>query len=423
MKRLISVAVTSAVLACAQVQATVSDDDFAQLKADFAALAQRLNALEAENANLREISRSTVTELEVAQTELAGVVGISSASSWAQRIKVKGDFRYRYEEIDVEGKGTRDRNRIRARAALIASLPSNTEVALGIATGGDDPVSTNQTLGGGGSTKDVRLDLAYFKWNASDKLYLTAGKMKNAFYKPQKSGLLWDGDFNPEGFGVGWSDKHFFATFAGNWLESDGRKDNQQFSWGLQGGVMFELGPVSLTTGVAYYDIPTKGKSSFYGDDDDFFGNSFGCRDHNDLSSCVYLFDYEEVEVFANLAMNILDMPLNIFADFVQNQDADEYDTGYIVGAKLGRASGRGTWQVAYQYQDLEKDAVLGLLSDSDFAGGGTDGKGHRLAGAYGINKRWNVGFTWFIDNEAGEGNLDAPLSYDRFMIDTVFKY
>lgn len=423
MKRLISVAVASAVLASGQVQASVSDDDFAQLKADFAAMAQRLSAMEAENANLREISESTVTELDLAQTEIADVVKGNSASSWAERIKVKGDFRYRYEEIDVEGKDNRERNRIRARAALIASLPSNTEVALGIATGGDDPVSTNQTLGGGGSTKDVRLDLAYFKWNATDKLYLTAGKMKNAFYKPQKSGLLWDGDYNPEGIGAGWASDHLFATFAGNWLESDGKKNNQQFSWGLQGGVMFDLGPVSLITGVGYYDIPTRGKASFYGDDDDFFGNSFECSDPDDLSSCVYKYDYEEIEVFANLGMNLFDMPLNLFADYVQNQDADEFDTGYIVGAKLGKASGKGTWQVAYQYQDLEKDAVLGLLSDSDFAGGGTDGKGHRLTGAYGINKRWNLGFTWFIDNEAGENNLDEALSYDRFMIDTVFKY
>ncbi len=423
MKRLISVAVTSAVLVSAQVHATVSDDDFAQLKAELAVMAQRLNILEAENAKLHEISEATVTNLDLTQEELVSVVGGSVSGSWAQRIKVKGDFRYRYEEIDVEGKSVRDRNRIRARAALVATLPSNVEVGLGIATGGDDPVSTNQTLGGGGSTKDVRLDLAYFKWNATENLYLSAGKMKNAFYKPQKSALLWDGDYNPEGIGAGWANEHFFATFSGNWLESDGKKSNQQFSWGLQGGVKIVIGPTSLTAGLGYYDIPTRGKSSFYGDDDDFFGNSFDCSTPDDLSTCVYKYDYEEVEVFANLGMRVFDMPLNIFADYVQNQDADRFDTGYIVGAKLGKASGKGTWQLGYQYQDLEKDAVLGLLSDSDFAGGGTDGRGHRLTGAYGINKRWKLAFTWLFDNEAGEDNLGTPISYDRFMIDTVFKY
>ncbi len=47
------------------------------------------------------------------------------------------DFRYRYEEIDVEDIDTRERNRIRARAALIAALPNDVEIGLGIATGGD----------------------------------------------------------------------------------------------------------------------------------------------------------------------------------------------------------------------------------------------------------------------------------------------
>ena len=121
-----------------------------------------------------------------------------------------------------------------------------------------------------------------------------------------------------------------------------------------------------------------------------------------------------------------MDMPVNVFGNYVQNQDADDYDTGWLLGAKLGKASGRGTWQLAYQYQDLEADAVLGLLSDSDFAGGGTDGKGHRISGAYGLSKSWNIGFTWFLNNEAGEKNLadeGGALDYDRVMLDTAFKF
>ena len=423
MKRLISVAVTAAILASAQASATVSDDDFAKLKADFAAMAARLSSLEAENAKLRELSETTVSELDIAQTDLAVVKKGNSASSWAERIKVKGDFRYRYEEIDAEDRDKRDRNRIRARAALIATTSDDTEVGLGIATGGDDPVSTNQTLGGGGSTKDMRLDLAYATWQATDTIYLTAGKFKNPFYRPQKTAFMWDGDYNPEGFAGGWSTGNLFAAFSGTWLESDSKTSNQQFSWGLQGGAKFALGEATLTAGLGYYDIPTEGKNSFFGDDDDFFGNSFECSDPGDISSCAYKFNYEEVEVFADLSLSLFDRPLSLFAEYVQNQDADDYDVGWVAGAHYGKASGKGTWQLGYQYQDLEKDAILGLTSDSDFAGGGTDGKGHRLSGAYGLNKRWKVGFTWFLDNEAGEGNLESPVSYDRVQIDTAFKY
>ena len=34
-----------------------------------------------------------------------------------------------------------------------------------------------------------------------------------------------------------------------------------------------------------------------------------------------------------------------------QNDDADDLDTGYIAGVKLGKAKAKGTWQVQYQYQ------------------------------------------------------------------------
>jgi len=399
MKRLISAAVAGVTLATGQAQAAVSDDDFIQLKTDLSAMAQRLSTVEAENANLRETN-----------------------SSWTDKIKLKGDFRYRYEEIDVEGKDKRDRNRIRARAALIASLANDTSVGMGIATGGEDPVSTNQTLGGGGSTKGVQLDLAYFKWDATDNFYLSAGKIKNPFYKPQKSSLLWDGDYNPEGAAFGWNSDRVFVTVATSWLESDSKKANQQLSWGTQVGVKLAMGSTKLTTGVGYHDLPTKGNDTFFGDFDDFFGNSFEC-DLLDPTDCVYAINYEELEVFANLGMSVFEMPLNIFANVVQNQDAEEFDTGYIVGVKLGKAKAKGTWQVAYQYEDLEKDAVLGLLTDSDFAGGGTDGKGHKIAGAYSINKGWNVGVTAFVDNETGEDNTGTATSYDRLQIDMKFKY
>ena len=129
-----------------------------------------------------------------------------------------------------------------------------------------------------------------------------------------------------------------------------------------------------------------------------FFGNS--------SINGVYEFNYEMIEVGADLGLNFFDMPLNIFANYVQNQDASDYDTGYIVGAKVGNAKAKGTWQMAYQYQDLEADAVLGLLSDSDFAGGGTDGKGHLITGAYAVNKQWKLGLSWFLNNEVGEKNL-----------------
>jgi hypothetical protein len=184
------------------VNATVSDQQFADLRAQFSALADRLNSLEAENTKLRQQNQGTIREVNIGKQQLASLQASDASSDWTDTIKLKGDFRYRYENIDEQGKDERDRNRIRARAALIAQLPDDIEVGLGVASGGDDPVSTNQTLGGGGSTKDIRLNLAYANWRAMEGLNLIGGKYKNIWYRPQKSGLIFDGDFNPEGVAV-----------------------------------------------------------------------------------------------------------------------------------------------------------------------------------------------------------------------------
>lgn len=415
MKKILYVAVAAAMTGSVNAHAAVSDAEFEILKSQMAALAGRVAALEEENASLRQISEETYGTLEQAQSELAMVRQQSLTTSVADSLSLKGDFRYRYEEIDVEDRGTRKRNRIRARAELLAKLPRDVEVGLGVATGGDNPVSANQTLGSGNTSKGIFLDLAYATWHATDSLSFTAGKHANELYRPQKTGLLWDSDWRPEGVSVAWRSDHVFVNMLGNWLESDTNRGDD-FAWGVQAGSSLGLGDASLTGALGYYDFPTKGADAYF--DDNFFGNT--------SVDGVYAFNYEMIELGADLGFEAFNMPAHLFANIVQNQDADEFDTGWLLGASIGSAKGRGNWQVSYMYQDLEADAVLGLLSDSNFAGGGTDGEGHRLAGEYGLSKTWTVGFTWFLNNEAGEKNLadqGGAVNYDRIIFDTKFKY
>ena len=359
----------------------------------------------------------TEAELEQLKAQVASMdarMDAMDAPSLEDKFKVKGDFRYRYETIDVDGKDNRSRHRIRARLSGVVQLPTNVEIGMGLATGGDDPVSSNQTLGKGGSSKGVQLDKAYAKWKATDSFYLQAGKYSNPLFKPQKSGLLWDGDWRPEGVTAGWKNSNLFATAMVNFLESDTKSSKDATAWSLQGGTKMKMGGAKLTMALGYHSIPTKGALPSY-DPTDSFGNS------TDIGG-KYLYDYEMLEVGAVLGLKVSNLPLNLFFDYVQNQDADNFDTGYIIGAKLGKAKGKGTWALGYQYEDLEADAVLGALSDSDFAGGGTDGKGHKFSGAIGINKQWSVAATWFYDNEAG-GNLGTATDYNRLQLDTKFKF
>jgi hypothetical protein len=111
-------------------------------------------------------------------------------------------------------------------------------------------------------------------------------------------------------------------------------------------------------------------------------------------------------------------MPVSIFGNYVKNTVATtSEDTGWLIGGKLNKAKDPGSWQLAYNYRRVEADAVLGVFSDSDFIGGGTDGKGHEFEFKYQFTKRIQGALSYFL-NERGDDN-----DYRRLMADLVFKF
>lgn len=410
------------------VSQAATDEDFAAMREQLMALSERLDRLEEENRELTAANAELVKSSQETAVTVAAVSEKTDAvaaeveeqvaqTSWTDTIRWKGDFRYRYESFDVEGKDNRNRNRIRARAALIADVTPTIEVGLGLASGGDDPVSSNQTLGGGGSTKDLRIDLAYFDWDGLKDTHVYGGKFSNYIHRAGKNALLWDGDWRPEGTGIKWNNGKFFANALGTWIESDTNSDSgQSFAYLTQLGIKLPIGDnLKLTTGVGYHVFDTKGAGSYFGDDDDFFGNSF------DPITETYLYDYEELEFFADLGFEMFGHPALLFGNYVQNQAVDENDTGWAVGFKYGSAKNKGEWQFGYVYQRLEADAVLGLLTDSDFGGGGTDSKGSIIKGSYAIHRNFNANLTYFI-NDVGLTQED-PIDFKRLQLDLSFKY
>ncbi|HSG99339.1 MAG TPA: putative porin, partial [candidate division Zixibacteria bacterium] len=121
--------------------------------------------------------------------------------SWVDQTKIKGDVRYRHEYSDQEGKLANNRQRLRARVGIESQIHTDVKLTVQLASGSDDPVSTNQTLDDGFSTKSVGIDLAYFSWTPSKApgFSVTGGKIKNPFFQPGGTELIWDGDMNPEG--------------------------------------------------------------------------------------------------------------------------------------------------------------------------------------------------------------------------------
>jgi predicted porin len=417
------------ILSTSAAFAQVSEDEIQLLRQQIEMLNKRLDELEAQNRQLAESAEQSEAQT-VAKTEEIVDAKVDSAVteqvdekmaavSWAERIRWKGDFRYRYEHIDEENKDGRNRSRIRARTNLEADLSPTLEVGIGLATGGDDPVSSNQTIGGGGSSKDIKIDLAYFDWSGLENTNIIGGKYKNFLVRPAKKGLRWDGDWRPEGLGVIWDNDFIFAQALGTWLEGDS-KLGTEFAWAIQGGFNFntgDWGKMKIGAGYSVFDIA--GRTPVFGEPGDFYGNTFRAIPipGEDDPLLVFAYDYRNWEAFAEWKIN----KFLLFANWTQNTEADENDTGYLFGAKYGSAKARGTWDITYFYEKLEKDATVGLLSDSDFGGGGTDAKGHVLSGTYAFHKNWNFKATYFINKI--DLAADEDRDFDRFQLDLNFKF
>ena len=382
-----------------------------------------ISASQLENASVDDLKKiilalsNRVDSMETQTTELRGIATAKPASSWADKVTWNGDFRYRYESIDNDRTDEdRNRNRVRARIGMTAQVTDDVQAGVALASGSDDPVSSNQTLGGGGTSKGINLDMAYIDWKFAENLHLVAGKTKNPFYSVGKNSLVWDSDYRPEGAHVSFDNGAFWAIAGYHFLESDNKGGTQDVEemMGAQIGYNGKMSDnVEFKVGASYFYVPVEGSDFFY--DGESFGNS-------ELGSTgTYEFDYETVELFAELSTKIAGIKTTFFGDYVKNNDADE-DTGFSLGMKLGSAKNKGDWQFGYTYEDLEADAVFATFTDSNFGGGGTDVKGHKFNAAYAFSKNTSLSVTYF-DNEYGEFTRSEELDFDRLQVDVKTKF
>ena len=134
-------------------------------------------------------------------------------------VRFSGDLRYRHETINEAGEVERNGSACAHGSASRPTSPQNVRVGLQLATGGDDPVSANQTLDTGFNRKSIGVDRAFFTWAATEQLTFTGGKIANPFFRPGNHHLIYDNDLNPEGLALRYSRGDWFANYAGLWVE------------------------------------------------------------------------------------------------------------------------------------------------------------------------------------------------------------
>lgn len=349
----------------------------------------------------------------LAAMAIAPAASAQEGEDWTDRMSLKGDFRLRYEGISEEGEEDRARGRYRARIALTADVTDKVTFVAQLASGVDDPVSRNVTFDGGFNVDEIGFDMVYVDWAVADGWNVYGGKMRNPLFRAGGMPLVWDSDLNPEGIAVSFKKGVFFGTLANFSVEERSSSSDSLFH-AIQFGGKFGLGDnVKLTAGAGLFGYSsTIGNEPFYNGDPK--GNSVD-EDGN------YLYEYKNVEAFAQLDTRVGDWPLSVFGHWTRNDEVDEEDTGYSVGFAVGSASNDGDWRFTLAYQDIEADAVIATFNDSDFGGGGTDTSGYGLNLNYVYSKNISLAGTYFI-NEVDRFQGDAH-DYDRYQLDVQFSF
>lgn len=449
-----SVLALAATDAYAQSKGTATKAELQAMQAQMTALADRLNRLEAANATLttenaalkatverrdaetdylKAQARELREESAFASNEIAKVKG----ADWATKIKLRGDVRYRDENIEtervvageVEDAADRNRQRIRARFGVDAKVTDNVTATLLFATGGDDPRSSNQTLGSNGTRKSIGLDMAYVDWKFTQGGNGVLGKQPWAIWRPGQS-LFYDGDYNFEGGAVKLERGMLFGTAYGMLLteqynaDPDGENSDAHV-FGLQAGLKFPLFGGETRIAAHYYDcVLCEGESPLYSNSAN--GNTTYTVPGDFVSGTTlrnYLaYDYEILDIGAQVGVTVRNLPLTFWANYAQNMASDvEYDTAYAVGAMLGKASNPKTWEAGAFYQSLDKDALFAQFIDSDFGDGRTDSEGWVLKGGYAPVKNFTVNATYFINTL--NKDVGTELDYNRLQLDLNYKF
>lgn len=391
-------------------------------------LNQRADGNESGKAGSKKSQESTPNdEDESIMTEKT-----KEQTSWTDKIKLKGDLRYRVELIDQQEKEFRYRHRIRARVGMIADVIDDLQATVQLGTGeSDDPVSNNQSLTKAFSSKPLWLDLAFFDWhpNCLAGTHIVGGKMHNPYYTVGKTELLWDPDLNPEGLALtyqntfGWIEPFLNGSVL---LIQERKEDDESWLIGAQGGARFNPleNTLYILLGGGYFDyVNVKNKEPFW-DPEDSFGNSIIATDDSDGdgemdSEFRYRYDYKLLNGFIELGGTIASLPWAVFADYVVNLKAEADDTGWLFGISVGKTKEAFDTYFRYIYRRVQRDATIGILTDSDFVGGGTDGKGHEFNLGFQLSKT----VTTFVSYFYNQKHLDDSIDFHRAQFDLKLKF
>lgn len=368
-------------------------------------------------------------EAAAQQVKKSDLSAFEQKVAWAAKTELKGDVRVRHENIKIDGESdgkNKDRQRIRARLGAYTQINPQVNTGIRIATGGgDDARSTNQDLDNYFDKKQLWLDQAYIDYHptAVKDLHLIGGKMPQPWVST--GDVIWDSDINPEGVAATY--KHNLGNSGVEMFGSAGYytlKDNVDGE-GVQFRHDLSMYAGQLGTRFAPTDslkVTLGGSVYGYKNDDDSKCPTTGTK----TTPCALAVngnstsEFRLYEGFGQVDIANLPLPLSLYGQYVHNAATDsDQDDAWLVGFK----SKLDAFSLDYNYRDVQRNAVVGAFTDSDFANGTTGSRGHKVKLGYEIDKNFGVGVTYYLTKADYATTTQKDANTNTLQLDVEAKF
>lgn len=349
--------------------------------------------------------------------------------AWASKTQFKGDVRVRQETVKIDGESNngadKNRQRIRARLGAYSEINPQVDTGIRIATGGgDDARSTNQDLNGYFDKKQIWLDQAYIDFHpkAVENLHLIGGKMVQPWVS--MGDVIWDSDINPEGLAATYKyplggKTELFGSAGYYTLKDNVDGEGVQFSHDLRlyaGQLGARFAPtdnLKVTLGGSLYTYDN-GSDSRYPTTGAVTTPCALAVNGNSTS------DFRLYEGFGQIDISGLPVPLTLYGQYVLNNGtSSDQDTAWLTGFKTRLY----VFNLDYNYRDVQRNAVVGAFTDSDFANGTTGSRGHKFKVGYDIDKNFAVGATYYMADADYASRTQTDAKTNTLQLDVEAKF
>lgn len=345
-----------------------------------------------------------------------------------------GDLRLRYQRVTDGLKSERGVPRIQARFGTIAEVTPELKAQIRLMTG-NDAASGNQTMGERSTLPSQRrtfgLDLAFLDYAPAEESHVLAGRMPGPFQFGGKSQLLLDRDIALEGVASKTQfdlDRHRINLNLGGFILreqfDDGvsnKDETDNMLYGAQLIYRFEQKDVaSVTLGVGQFGWT--GMKEVFTSAGSPKTTPYPANGNSVNPDFTYMYNFDQQQLFWELKgrspkvdlwlFTLPSIEAGIFQEAIVNTSADRLNRATADGISLALKP----ITITYARQTVEKDAVIGLFSDSDWAGGVTSSEGTVRAISWAVSKQVAITYTEWKTKAGVE--TPVPTDYLRNHLD-----